>query len=271
MDNGYRKHLPGNNNPSTLTKIKGFFKNVFNPGTSAVPAQGQYDPYAQSAPGAQVGPSLPTPGFAQSYQVKAGDTFESIAKQHGISTPQLQDTNNMLVPPPKGHYITVKPPTVAPIPQNATAYAHGPQVAPAYGPPKPTTPSIGGGGYFSLGEVQKNIQSQIAAGKPPTNVPNDLLASLGATPQSMAANGYVQNPNTLSWTLPGGDTGAPDPYSEVRSVYWSKSKGYITPEIANLKAKKRRQRQGNRPATATEATNAGAAPTTTLDVRVGSG
>ena len=66
----------------------------------------------------------------------------------------------------------------------------------------------------------------------------------------------------------------PDPWSEVQSVYYSKAAGYVTPEIAYLKNKKRQMRQAERieevvvPA---EASNAADTASAISALRLGSG
>ena len=264
---------------------------------------GLYDPYANTQSpanpytgfGAQAAPS--TPAIPQSYQIKKSDTFASIGSQFNMDEKKLQDMNKMLVTPPKGSFITLARPGFAVGPQTSGGAqqqgsygAYGSQAQPTngypsgalppgvaraqYGPPKLPDPSNSfySGVNVNLGELTFNMQNQITNGIAPKAVPTQLLGQLGATPQSMLAAGYVLNPNNKTWEL-GGSAGntAPDP-NTVKSVYYSKNRGYVTPEVAALLDRRKRKRIEDRPTGPTSfATNAGGTPSNTLDVRVGSG
>ena len=267
-------------------------KNIFKPPAPTQQWNSQYVPEQ----------NIPT-----SYQVKSGDTFASIGAQFNMNETKLQDMNKMVVPPPKGSWITVRPkaeqgansftsgdkvnvgntqltkPTVQQlinqgVPPSVAAQMAGSQTTgtPAFQTGTGAN-SFTSGANVNLGELTFNMQNQIANGIAPKNVPGQLLNSLGATPESMAANGYVLNPANNTWQLGGAggatnnDNDKPDPYSEVRSVYYSKSRGYVTPEVAALLNKKKRMRADAPKGPTTFATNAGGTPVNTLDVRVRSG
>lgn len=114
------------NNFNNWNKVGDFFKNMFKTPT---PSQQQVS----------YGGMKPIQGYNYSpYQVKAGDTFESIAKNSGLDMTSIQQANNgMLVPPPKGSYIN--------IPQNS--------VGPVYGPPKPPQAPPSYGAPVSYGQT----------------------------------------------------------------------------------------------------------------------
>lgn len=238
--------------------------------------------------------NLLSPGAPTSYQVKPGDTFASIGSQFGMDETKLQESNKMVVPPPKGSFISI--PSVAQTQTNAlrnpslnTYYNSERGQAPlAASPASPMgANSFTSGANVNLNELTFNIQNQIQNGIAPQSVPSQLLGQLGATPQSMAANGYVLNPANNTWVL--GGTGAPTttPGSPtfqsgnnwmtnpalhmVRYGHGNRNKGYVTEKW--LKNARRRQRRGGSgPAPVLgQASNAGGSPVSTLDVRLGSG
>jgi LysM repeat protein len=58
---------------------------------------------------ATLGGLQPVPGYSYTpYQIKASDTFASIASSTGFDVPAIQAANNgMIIPPPKGTYINL--------------------------------------------------------------------------------------------------------------------------------------------------------------------
>lgn len=65
---------------------------------------------------------------------------------------------------------------------------------------------------------------------------NDGTTPIGNAPGS----GYTWSNG--AWHAPAGE----DPYSDIKSVYMSKNRGYVTPEVANLLRRKRRRRMEER-------------------------
>jgi hypothetical protein len=167
----------------------------------------------------------------QPYQVSTGDTFESIAAKTGQTVQQLQEANGMTVPPPNGSFINIPQP--API---ANYY-----------------PASSMGGYQQMNELNAQIQKQIAAGQLPQTVSAltpiiNPSTGQAATPAEMEANGYKWDFRTNSWNLAGQSSGSSSPGNDnPRTVYYSKARGMVTPEVARLLNKKRRRRQQDRP------------------------
>jgi hypothetical protein len=245
------------------------------------------DPYKDLYESAQ-----PTP---TSYQIKENDTFASIGAQLGLDEKQIQDSSKMLVPPPKGSFISLPRPGFSATPQlnsqrrnlinQGVPASVAAQIAGGGSPstmPQPGAVSGGANSFTSginvnLSEMTLNYQNQIINGVAPKAIPTQVLPSLGATPQSMAQAGYVLNSQNGMWEL-GGTGGAaptnqPDPNSQVRSVFYSRSRGYVTPEVARLLDRKKRRRQEEQKlmVAGPGATNAGATPVNVLEVQLGSG
>lgn len=283
-------------------QIGGYFSDAWNTVKSSFGQLGEQlsqTPEAQALQGLNLTPPpqynnqfVPQANVPTFYQVKPDDTFDTIGNQYGLSASDIQKTNNQFVTPPKGSYIQLpnayqqsergQTPTQPP----GGSFYSGAGLVNTNVPPSRTNPSYSSpssAANVNLSEITISLQSQIANGQAPSTVPAQVLASLGATPQSMTAAGYVFNPTNQTWQL-GGTGGAPasnnqpDPWSEVKSVYYSKSAGYVTPEVAALKNRRRRARveaaeweRLNARAPVAQATNAGLAPVSTLDVKMESG
>ena len=165
-----------------------FIKNVFSPQTTFKPNSF----------------GVPIPQF---HQIKTGDTFDSITKQYNLPPNSLQTTNKQVVPPPKGHWISLPQPqylgqgvytsTASPV-----AYQGNPGYAPITAQPGTTHP-------LYTAEIQKmavsiNQQLQNAAlngGPLPTNIPAPVAGTLinpqtgqPFTQQDFLDTGYVLDP-----------------------------------------------------------------------------
>jgi LysM repeat protein len=159
----------------------------------------------------------------QPYQVKPGDTFDTIAKNSGLDVPSIQQANNgMLVPTPKGSYINLPAK-----PQNSLGPVYGPPTPLGYGAPvgygpyyqnrQPTTttaPGVGpnsftsAGGQINTAELSAHINTQVAAGQLPGSVSVytpiiDPTTGKPVTDQQMVANGYQYDNIKKEWQLPG--------------------------------------------------------------------
>lgn len=283
------------------------------------PNQQPYNPFAGPSNVPQTLGQLRTPDVPQSYQVREGDTFASIASTYGIDEQKIQSYNKMVVPPPKGSYISLqpgagttsaraqqsqnRPPTVAElvaqglsptvaasmVQQQAQATGSGSYTLPTGSGPIGSENRVMGGANVGLTELANHYKNQIANGQAPKSIPSSMLGSLNATAQSMIQGGYSLNLSTNTWelgaaTLPGapgpgytwsgGAWHAPagqDPNSNIRSVYYSKSRGNVTPEVAALLDKRRRRRAEENRAKPILSANAGGTPTSTLEMRMESG
>jgi hypothetical protein len=262
-----------------------FFQDTFKP------------PKEQSPIGAntqtQLGANLP-----QFYQVAQNDTsMGQVATDNGFQLPDVVNANNGVKSlPPSGSYIQLPRPGFDATKQQQAnsdfamnAYRAGEQ---NYTP----SPALNAGNATNASQQQMsgekvllNLQATISSGQAPGTVPASLLTSLGATPQSMTAAGYVFNSQTGVYTLPGGaatpgvpgGTGGGGGNPNAGKVYYSKSRGYVTYEVAKLLNKRRRRhaKEGNRlarereaaAATAEASTGSTGVDQTVLALNLGSG
>ena len=132
-------------------------------------------------------------------------------------------------------------------------------------------------------ELNANIQQQVAQGVLPQEVSFftpiiNPTTGQAVTDAEMIANGYTYDNLKKSWKLNAtGDAGGtaaaavdkPDPYSEVKSIFISKNRGYVTPEVADLIMRRRRARRRRGPVRPSD--NAGGTPGSVLDTQLGSG
>jgi hypothetical protein len=237
----------------------------------------------QRAPYPGAGPQAP--GVPNFYQVKEDDnSLDNVANNLNIPLPQLVAANNGIKSlPPKGSYIQTQPEQLVNQgmpPSVAEGLAQKGAVSTT-----PTNSFVTGAGTVNLTELNATIQQQVASGSLPQQVSfytPILNPSTGqpVTDAEMQANGYAYDNLSKSWKLGTSNNGTqpgtpapqngPDPYSEVKSVFFSKSRGYVTPEVAALLLKKRRSKQGGG-GPAKLADNAGGGPTSVLNTQLGSG
>lgn len=174
------------------------------------------------------------------YQIQPNDTFDTIAMGNGTTPQALQQANGLVVPPPKGSYISVPNLTSSfPNPNNPYAplvqqggYPPAPQQAatqPVRGDPRQydsryggvagTSPVAGvaiqpgggadrGGAYFN--DVVRQIQAQLETGTKPPSVPSWALRTFGETPETMTQAGYIQDA-AGNFVLPGANVPAVAP------------------------------------------------------------
>jgi hypothetical protein len=232
--------------------------------------------------------NIPAAGF---YQVAQNDTsMDTVANNLGVPLPNLIDANNGVKSlPPSGSYIELPGlPDSAGTPypsveqQQRTPHQpgiYGPGLTRPYGigpdfgltSNSQTPHQPGGYGPGATYNVQAlaEIKNTLAAGEVPKAIPASMLTQLEATPQSMTASGWIFNSQTGTYYPPGtpssvsgaGGSGSnPNP----GMVYYSKSRGMVTYEVAKLLNKRRRRhaKEGNRLAREREAAAATAAATT---------
>jgi hypothetical protein len=170
---------------------------------------------------------MPDPNNPFQYQYRPQDDPLTVANQFNVTPQQLLAANPGGTPFSVGQ--TIKIPQA---PQAAFQYKQpiGPQPA-----PQPATPSLvnqgvppsvvnamnpstapatipqnrGNPGIQMNMNLSKELQAQITSGMAPDTVPSAVLSLLNATPQSMAAAGYVLDPATKTWNKPGGEAATP--------------------------------------------------------------
>lgn len=178
-----------------------------------------------------LGGMRPVAGYKFSpYQVKTGDTFESIASSSGFDIPAIQQANNgMIVPPPKGSYINLPAQPNAlggmgsspygPQPYTPNPYSDGLRLPdpvslpgqayqPPYGPPRTTvTPGLGNtrGPTPNLNQLVPELTQQLSSGALPP-IPAAATQRLinpetgqPITPQELIRMGYVFDAGSRNW------------------------------------------------------------------------
>jgi len=281
--------FPPNTSPKNpVSGVVDWLKNLLNPQP--------YDPYAQS-----VQPALPA-----SYQVKAGDTFKTIAKQNGLAETQLQKNNNMLIVPPKGSYISLNPQT-EPTSYNTAMRGRGYQVGanpsstalPFAAPYPQTAPTGEGRGDPAMQNLRNQAKAIQTAPVPPDTIPGVVMPLLTingvpATPELMVANGYVYNQATAMWVKKGSSAAANvhqtgnnwETNPSLHTFIWRRNaknrQSRFTTNLKWARAQWKRERQRRygerasgtnlvRQAAPAEPTVAGTTPQTVLDLHLGSG
>lgn len=269
-----------NNGYNPLAPIGQYLGNAWNSIKNAFTSAGGQTNYVN--PGYQ---AFYSPGAPQFYQVKKEDTsMADVASSLGMPLPQLVAANNGTMSlPPAGSYI-----------QTAPTSSLQTVVPPA---PASSLPAGGGGANEGRGnpgiqmfmDMGQQITQLIAAGQTPTNIPAGALHFIRnaqgqpLTPQILIASGFVFNPQTNSYQLPGATgpgTGGNNP--NAGKVYYSRARGWVTPEVARLlnkrKVRMRAVRQakvtrglGQPTTTATPEPTTTATPETILDIHLGSG
>lgn len=265
-----------NNNP--IASAASYLKNIFK-------ATGQKKPFQPgvAVPGVTTSPVNPawkpataggSPYSYKPYQIKTGDTFEKIAEQNGASVADVQAANSgMAVPPPNGSYINLPNGQVA----GGPAVMNNPSVAyQTTGGTPGTFQSMNG--MMNLQELSANIQQQVANGQMPSVVSAytpilNPTTGQPVTAMEMQQNGYTYDPKAMEWKLAssaqttatsGGGNSNP------KTVYYSKARGYVTPEVARLLRKKKRRRQQDNKVPVEQPLSNGSI-STTLNVHLGGG
>lgn len=212
------------------------------------------------------------------YQVKASDTsMADIAARHNLPLQYLTDLNKAKTLPPKGSYIQLAPQpgslnATLGMNANANPFAGNRQVA------LPDREGRGDPAAQALRNQAQTIMRQLASGMPPAQIPAAALGFIKnangepLTIQTAMQMGYTMNAQgvLVNPAAAGGGGGG-----EGKTVYYSKSRGWVTPEVARLLNRKRRRRQyeGRQdvlaPVPELPATTEG--PQTILDIHLGSG
>lgn len=251
----------------------------------------RFNPFASLTGKSGTGYNQNNPAVAnaqQYYQIKPGDTYDDIAKQYNIPTQDLQNINKSLVVPPKGSYISLnnpsfraaKPGAMQPTPYTNPAY----QGANSFVGPT-------GGINFETRETVANVEAQLKNGIVPPAIPFSVSKKMinpatgqPFTDQEFIATGYTYDNQRQTWvqgnTVPTETANAqptvPSTPAEIRAyntsqgLMWDKNLAAWIPRAAWI-AKRKAGWQRRHAAPVGEATNTGAAPVTSLDVRLGSG
>ena len=283
--------------------IGDFFKNIFAPkptpqGTATANAALDY----YNNPASQ----LPA-----TYQARPNDTdLNSVANQFNVPLQQLVDSNDgAKTLPPVGSFMALKPQGS---PQQYLGSERGQTTLAGQGglpslfnqstQQTQTTRGLTSDDRPRLVGSTFAIQQQLNSGYTPSAIPSSIVGNLinpntglPVTEADLVAGGMILNSATGQWqsgksaasagprpdliaqgyTFDGYSYHAPpgqDPYSQVKSVYYSKSAGYVTPEIAALKNKKRAQRAQEVVAPILlDPNNAADTAQTVLELRLGSG
>lgn len=257
-----------------------WLKSIFKP--SAVSSAGlqagttfqntQYSVPTQSIGTPQSG-TVPAP-----YQIKTGDTFESIAAANGTTVPNLQKANSgMHIAPPKGSIIN--------IPGQATVYQQGGQ---PIAPVPIGTGSFSTGGQYApnLTETSANINQQLQNGQLPATIPNAATKNVinpatgrPFTDADYRASGYTYNNQTQQWELGGASQVSNQPADQTANQpaylqtvnYNGRSMPAWEAELRMRRAARKARERAAAVVPTAEATNAGSLPATTLDVAIGGG
>lgn len=204
------------------------FNGFGNFGNFGKTLQNIFKPPSQTRQPITYGGLKPIQGYQYTpYQIKSGDTFDSIAQNNGFDVPAIQQANNgMIVPPPKGSYINLPA-----NPQNSLGPVQGPPKPPGYGAPtgygplyqqRPlatsTTAAAPGfgtntfqsGNGYNTAEASAYIQQQIASGQMPQTVSayTPILNPETGEPVSdaeMVQNGYKYDSQKKEWKLAGAE------------------------------------------------------------------
>ena len=257
-----------------------YLKDLFKGAGPQTPGQAYTNPV--NVPGitsSPVSPSLTGAGGYQPYQIKTGDTFEKIAAANNASVSQIQAANGgMVVPPPKGSYVNL--PAPAPL-----GYTGPSSLSAPYGPPAASVASYGIPGTYQsmtglmhLDELSAQTQKLVAQGQLPQSVsvyapiinPN---TGQPVTAEEMTANGYTYDSTSQQWNLNASaqTTTTTTANDNPRTVYYSRARGYVTPEVARLLNKKKRRRQQDNKQKPGGGPVFGEGPKTTLNVHLGGG
>lgn len=269
----------------TFQNAGSYLKNIFKGAQSSMP---------QAKPSPSPTPSWAVPGYNYNpYQIKTGDTFESIASANSLSVPDLQSANGgMVVPPPKGSYINLP---AAPTPNNYNVDMRGRGYTPqTQFPGSFVSPS----GALNVTQLSASIQQQVAGGQMPATVSFytpiiNPTTGKPVTDQEMISNGYTYDNIRKEWRLAGsaapGGTTAPSgngPQSgnnwmtnpALHIVTWNKNaknkhSTFQTTEKWARNAMKRKKRAGGGPQQVAEVVpgNAGGTPSTVLNLHLGGG
>lgn len=296
----------GNNNQNNnfLTKFKDTFGSLFKTPSAAAQQQTIGGSSLANNPQNPYGTSQPANVFNGAYQVKAGDTFDNIAKQNNLTVPQVQQANNgMVVPPPKGSYINVpqyQSPTTVP-----TTY---PSQNPYYGPAPTPFGNTPPNSAYQKADYTDIIQNQLAAGSPPATIPASLniinpVTGQPATPDDLIASGYTLDHKTNTWHFGGAGNGtqtatgsgafagtqaaqynAANNVAFTNQIRWYKGKKYTIGQLLRKGVLNIHSQDGKwhgkhggggsgkpKPAAPTDGTNAGTTAGTVLGLHLGGG